>query len=130
LWYSPDLKGYSSNQGQEVTDYYKANLIGSRRPDGKHEILLDLDAQHEYRESSTPGHGHLVLKTKDGISWDRYQVLLSLLVEFGVIEQGFFEMSLRRQQAFLRSPHVRKGYESGHKAALELLDLDRELAEL
>ena len=116
LWHVPHLNAFrgdkydEGDERKEVEDYFKANLIGSRYPNGHHAILLDLDCKHEYRESSTPGHGHLVIEPAggNGIEWYEYRKLLEHLTQLGVIEDANYQLALRREQNFLRTPHVRK----------------------
>lgn len=123
LWHAEHLNEYDrEDKREEVIDYHTANLIGSRYPTGTHAILLDLDCKHEYRPSSTPGHGHLVIYPKLGsVEWYQYRKLLELLTQLGVIEQGFYNLAVKREQAFLRTPHMRKGQEKALESLLELL---------
>lgn len=108
LWYAPILNGYGpeSDEREQVTDPSAANLVSSRRADGLHNIQLDLDGPHTYSPSSKKGHGHLTIPV--GITWEKYEQLLRLLAECGVIEQGYLKHALSRQATFLRPPHIKK----------------------
>ena len=132
LWNVPHLNAFRGDKYEveddrtEVTDLLQANLIGSRYPSGRHAILLDLDCKHEYRESSTPGHGHLVIEPNgSGIEWYEYRKLLELLTQLGVIEGANYQLAIKREQNFLRPPWVRKGEEG---VAENLMELFRETA--
>lgn len=90
----------------EVTDYSKANLIGSLTENGMHAPVLDLDYPVEVYPSSQPGHSHLYLNKE--ISWENYKVLLSLLATVGLIEPGYANASINHGQSYLRPPGVQK----------------------
>lgn len=106
-----------------------AECVGSRNADGMHRIMLDLDIQAALVKSSTRGdHHHLYLGTRE-IEWGQYQELLKILMECGVIEQGYYHASVKRGETFLRLPWVRKGHEreDGIAAMTEWLDEPEEV---
>ena len=84
----------------------KANLIGSKLDDGTHMPILDLDFDHKYVPSSTPGHGHLYLNVP--VSKARWIALMIGLYAGGVIQKGYFWWSLRRGANFVRPVGVYK----------------------
>lgn len=86
---------------------HDANLISSRRHDGRHNILLDLDTPHFYVESSTPGKGHLYIES--AIESQEFEALLTLLNSYSVIEKGYLEAFQKRGHATLRLPGIKKG---------------------
>lgn len=83
-----------------------ADLVGSRRRDGLHEPVLDLDIPHSYVPSSTPGHAHLYLDVP--LSWRGYRRLLRALYRTGVIEKAYYKLALKRKETFVRPPWVGK----------------------
>lgn len=88
----------------------EANCIGSQIvSDGLrlHAPALDLDVPHSYVESSTPGHGHLLIDVP--MTWEQYKLLMVVLVEVGIIERGYMLGTLARGGSYLRLPHVKKG---------------------
>ena len=87
-------------------DFEDANLESSLNEDGTHSIVLDLDYDHEYRPSTTPGHGHLVIPAH--LTWDQYKDLLDALYAAGVIQYGFYWSALRRGATFVRRAGVTK----------------------
>jgi hypothetical protein len=91
-----------------VTDPEEATLVGSRSiyDDSEHEPVLDIDFPAALVPSTTEGHFHLYLNRT--MSWDDYQKLLTTLYEVGIIEEGFYKMSLMRGQTFVRMPGVKK----------------------
>jgi len=119
LWHSPhlddpDLTIAKSDAMRrcELDDLFDTpNLEGSLNEDGTHSIVLDLDCEHEYRPSSTPGHGHLIVKARlpwydpDGLG---YQALLRMLARAGVIEGGWLAHAERRKGTFVRRAGVYK----------------------
>lgn len=117
LWYAPFLSEYKVDDGRkQVTDPEDANLVSSRRQDGRHNIQIDLDTPHEYSPSSTAGHGHLTIRV--GTTWEKYEALLRALHACGAIETGYMELALERKATFLRPPNVRKTDYAGAKARL------------
>lgn len=86
----------------------EANLVGSllEGDTGYHMPVIDLDFDTHLEPSSTPGHFHLYLNR--AISWEKYQALLEALYKAGIIEEGFYEMSIARGQSFVRYPGVKK----------------------
>jgi hypothetical protein len=84
-----------------------ANVVSSHvLGSAKHAPIIDLDYAHQYRPSTTPGHGHLYLNRP--ISRWRLWVLLWGLYVGGVIEKGNFWWSLRRGGTFVRRVGVKK----------------------
>jgi hypothetical protein len=68
--------------------------------------LLDLGFPVTLVPSTTPGHFHAYLGKE--LSWTAYAELLRQLCIAGVVETGFYAMSLRRGATFVRKPGVRK----------------------
>ena len=90
-----------------VEDESEANLISSRCDDGQHMPVIDLDFAHHYEPSSTPGHGHLYIDQP--MPWEKFVAILDALHAAGVIEDGFYRFTMKRGQAFVRKPGVKKG---------------------
>lgn len=67
---------------------------------------IDLDVEHGWIQSTTPGHGHLYIDVP--MRWWRYAILLYGLRQAGVIERGYFWWAMRRRATFVRRPGVRK----------------------
>lgn len=88
---------------------YDANLISSIRVDEKHVLLLDLDMEHFYVPSSTPGHGHLYINAE--LTYDQLYEILQPLVKYGIVQRGIYEGFLRRGWLSLRLPGQAKGTE-------------------
>lgn len=97
-------------------DIEAANLITSAldvpTPGGKksaalHSPALDLDIEHVYVPSSTPGHAHLYI---DGVilSWKDYLKWLRHTAKVGIIETGFVDAAEARGFTGLRVPWVKK----------------------
>lgn len=101
----PDVE--RRDKRQQVGNEFLANLQGSPNGDGTHSIVLDLDCEHDYRPSTTPGHGHLVIPAK--LDPVQYRLLLKALARAGVITQGYLDHALRRDGAtFVRVAGVKK----------------------
>ncbi len=103
LFYRVDQQG----KRHAEPDPDKANLVGSRLPNGQHSPVLDLDYEARLVPSTTPGHFHLYL---DGLEMesDTYESLLDDLASAGVIQRGFAGQMDRHGQTFLRPPGVLK----------------------
>lgn len=109
-WFAPNLSDPDPARADvrhKVATQAEANLQGSLNEDGTHSIVLDLDCPHEYRPSTTKGHGHLVIPAR--LSTDTYGKLLQLLEITGVITSGYLgHASKRGWQTFVRAPGVVK----------------------
>lgn len=66
-----------------------------------HLPCIDIDHPLEVRESSTPGHFHLLIGKP--MEWTRYIKLLDALADAGLVERGYVEASLNRGQTFVRA---------------------------
>lgn len=86
----------------------EANLVGSEAQGipGYHLPVLDLDFPIHAEPSSTEDHYHLYLNKL--ITWEQYEAILKAFFDAGLIEEGWYEMSVRRRQGFVRYPGVRK----------------------
>lgn len=68
--------------------------------------VLDLDIEHLYFPSTTPGHGGLLLNVE--LNQELWLELLDVLERCGIIEGGFAEASRQRGYAALRTPWTDK----------------------
>jgi hypothetical protein len=130
LWFNPFLDRYEDAVAEREVmvpceprlpglEAVEANLVSSRLAfDDKEDVfgkwhspVLDIDFEAQLVPSSTPGHYHLYL---DGLrlQWSAYKKLLAALAEAGVIQEGYYENSVRRQMTCVRPPHVRKVVET------------------
>lgn len=92
----------------ETTDLNQAQVISSEqrnRPD-RHTVMLDLDVPATLIPSSTPGHSHLYVEVT--VPWAKYQQLLEVLADCGIIEPGYMAVSYKRGATHLRLPWVHK----------------------
>ena len=89
------------NQERRAATKEDANLISSLTDDGYHMPAIDLDLPCELKPSSTEGHYHLFIDHK--LSAENYWKLLSCLVDVGIVERGFYELSEARGASFLRT---------------------------
>lgn len=85
-----------------------ANVVTSERTDnpGTHALFLDIDIPHFYAESSTPGHGHLMLDVS--LTPGECFRVMRALARAGVIGRGYLDHSRRRGFATLRLPWNKK----------------------
>jgi hypothetical protein len=97
------------NQERRAATKEDANLISSLTDDGYHMPAIDLDLPCELKPSTTEGHYHLFIDHK--LSAENYWKLLSCLVDVGIVERGFYELSEARGASFLRTH--RKGEREG-----------------
>lgn len=83
-----------------------AQLVSSevKGQPGMHAPVIDLDFPAHLYPSRTPGHFHLWLDKP--MTWREYKALLKALYKAGVIERGFYVMSVKRGKSFLRVPVV------------------------
>lgn len=98
-------------------------------PDGSpfvlHMPVLDLDVEHLYYPSTTPGHGALLLNVC--LTKDEHEELLALLERLGIIQPGFAEASRQRGYAALRTPWTDKVEHVDHTIDYVPLDYEEEV---
>jgi hypothetical protein len=78
-------------------------LIGSRWYSGKHEVhklMLDIDVDHVYKVSRTPGHGHLILNVN--LTRKELETLTEIFAELGITGHGNLRQIQEAEQLFLR----------------------------
>lgn len=88
------------------TDFDHANLECSRNEDGTHSLILDLDCPHEYRPSSTAGHGHLIVHAR--MPWESLLEIFTLLSTVGVIEDSWVKHTKENGAAYVRRAGIKK----------------------
>lgn len=71
-----------------------------------HTVAIDVDHHVRVVPSSTPGHYHLFIDVP--MPWSKYRRLLKALSKAGIIEEGYYRVSVARKQTFLRLPWIRK----------------------
>lgn len=119
----PELRGAEAwgscvDRGDEGDARPLRTVLGLSPREPRHVIALDLDIPAVLIPSSTPGHNHLVINQY--VSWPDYKELLTLLARIGVIEKGFADASIEREETFLRLPWIRKYMEDEDaRAAIE-----------
>lgn len=119
LWYAETLPGEYGTMDKEIRRevlwQQDANLVGSRlagyppetESESVHHLpVLDLDYHADLVPSSTPGHFHLYLDRS--LSWEKYEKLLKVLAEVGILEKGYVDQALIRKQSFVRLPGTTK----------------------
>src|SRR5690242_4058840 len=94
-----------------AADEDDATLVGSStgvitRKGPLHAPAIDIDIPCELVESSTKGHFHLYIDKE--ITADQYEAILLALYKAGIVQRGFYDSFVRRQQTFLRRPGVEK----------------------
>jgi hypothetical protein len=94
--------GYSSVEKLETATKGEADLVASKTLGGKHAPTLDIDMPCRLVPSSTPGHFHLYIDME--MSEKHYKKLLAVLVEVGIVEEGFAQMLERKGATFVRMP--------------------------
>ena len=114
MFYRADLTGDNSGSvseepvQREVVHPYDANLISSQRSDNTHALLLDLDIEHFYVQS-TSNH-HLMLNTN--LSDDALKEVVDVLVKHGILQEGIKRQLERDGHLSLRMPGMIKGEDS------------------
>lgn len=109
---SADVEALIGQDSPPISDLDAANIVTSETAEEKnlfgehHLITIDLDVDHVYIPSTTPGHGHLLVNHP--IAWEKYSRLLLLLLELGVLEEGYVDATLRRGYSAVRVPWIMK----------------------
>ena len=104
-----DTEDSDISKGDNNTDTSteRANLITSRDSYGQH-LMLDIDNTDVYvKESSTPGHYHIVFPQP--IPEDDYDQIVTLLHRYEIIKEGNFQSYQRVGYFAIRPPWVKKG---------------------
>lgn len=68
--------------------------------------MLDLDWDHWYHESSTQGHGHLVISKS--LDLDALKEIVNVLVRHGILQDGIKKQLDERGSLTLRMPGMKK----------------------
>lgn len=76
---------------------------------GKGVINIEIGCDYALIPSSTPGHHHLILDVN--LPWQKYNRLLQLSADTGIIEPGYAKASVRRKFSAIRPPWIRKPQE-------------------
>jgi hypothetical protein len=122
LWHSDVLEDYKGEEDSAPHDKItfvgvsdgnlneKANLVSSLCVDGKHRPLYDFDGPANGRfvailPSSTSGHYHAY--GDEPLTWDQWRDALGS-PKTGASDENWRKHSLRRGQAFLRTPWTKK----------------------
>lgn len=101
----PALQG---NPGVKI-ELDKANVITSKGYTGENYLLLDIDDETTYiKESSTKGHYHIGFSTP--IEDEKFDQLVTLLHEVGIIKLGNYTSYKKIGWLTLRVPWVKKGF--------------------
>lgn len=96
---------------------FNANLVSSlcegQEPgdmDGYHMPAIDIDFPCHVRETETPGHSHLMIDVP--MPWSSFLRLLEVMVEVGIVEEGYLRASRERGSTFL----ALEPWKAGHNA--------------
>lgn len=107
-------QGYVENLNQRAeygapvaapTLRHPANVISAECEDGKFRLIMDLDVQHVYVPSSTPGHAHLYFPTLVFDTRKEYLYALGKLADLGLLERGYVRAAEYRGTNYLRATH-------------------------
>ncbi len=74
---------------------------------GVHKVVLDIDMEAVLIPSSRRGHYHLVIDKY--MPQEKYFSFLKVMAEYGIIEKGYAEHSIRRGASWIRAPWFKKG---------------------
>jgi hypothetical protein len=88
------------------TDEKRANCVGSLLVDGRHAPAIDIDLPCRLVPSTTLGCFHLYIDHPT--SWFRYRVMLWAMWKAGFVQKGYYKVSVKRKNTFLRMPGVKK----------------------
>lgn len=99
-WNDPERRQQLIEQERVAAIPEDANLVSSLCADGMHMPAIDIDLPCRLRETSE-GRFHLFIDKK--ISEDHYMAILYAMAEAGIVERGFYELSVARGASFLRT---------------------------
>lgn len=112
----PNAAGYCTCADMPVATPDETNLVCSdvansavgavRLTQAMHKPVIDIDLPCSLVESS-PGRFHLYIEKE--VTSDDYWVLLHALVKAGIVEQGYYESSVRKGYSAVRHPdHLKR----------------------
>lgn len=106
--FNSSREGGGPNTDTVTADLSTANVMTSMVAENlpMHKPVIDIDFPVFAVESSTPGHGHLIIDKE--MSSDDYFKLLKVMVEVGLVEEGFYDASFNRGYTAVRLPWVKK----------------------
>lgn len=112
----PELQDSNTDLGEPFTEEQHASLedatlltsalVGEDGPTGYHTPAIDIDFPVRARQTDTPGHYHLLIDHP--MRWEQYKKLLDVMVEVGLVQEGFRDASVKRGASSLRLPWVHK----------------------
>jgi hypothetical protein len=86
-----------------------SSLIRKGLPsEGRHVVVLDIDHHAWLVKSSTPGHFHLYIDVPGGIKWEKYNALMHVMRDCGILEPGYVSASQERGHSDVRLPWIKK----------------------
>lgn len=102
--------GFAGREARHRGRRSEAEGIEGYRAAGDSGLLTDatlcLSVPAKVVPSGTPGHGHLYLETR--LPWDAYLGIMRLMVDAGLLEKDWVDLSERRRMAILRKPEFKK----------------------
>lgn len=98
----------------------KHNLYISRRGDGSHLPVIDLDYPAKLVPSRTNGHWHLYLDKN--VEWSKYQKVLLALADAGLVEEGYANASIANGYSGVRIPPEEEMLDEAVRELDQLLD--------
>jgi hypothetical protein len=121
---SSEPKNY--NKPTEEVHPLDANLISSKKANGRHTLMLDLDIRHYFVASSTSGHSHLYVDTD--LEPAALKEIIDVLAKHGVVQEGIKNQLDQSGFLTLRPPGVKKGdpYDDGAKININFESLPTE----
>lgn len=97
----------SVTASRRIAPEEEANLVGSLTDQGNHMPVIDIDRIGvRVVESTTPGNFHLYIDKP--MPWFKYQDLLVVLADCGIVEDGYLRASMDRKATFVRKPGIKK----------------------
>lgn len=108
-WPTGEYGGLQSPTRVHVDKIEDANLVSSHIKNDIHAPAIDLDFPAYLVPSTTPGHFHLYIEKE--MQWKDYKKLLDTLLEVGLINKGWYDISMKFEQTYLRLPHIKKELE-------------------
>jgi len=92
---------YGERVGGEASSEWDSAMVSSRRNDGQHVPVIDLDHDlFRLIPSGTPGHFHLYINKV--MSWEQFKAILDALLAADLIEQEWYAAVVVDQQALVR----------------------------
>ena len=126
LRHVPNIGEYGATKSEVVVSLDgDPDIITSRRlgTNNRHRVVLDIDHPAILLDSTTPGHHHLYIDFE--MTWSKYERLLDVMADVGLLEQGYVDACKERGFSAVRLPWIKKSADEAFQRSLRCVGCDK-----